>query len=108
MSYSEKDGQVIPELPVGCGYQGYEFGASYPDSICCGGKLYDADNCDNAGNLYDPGEDVPCPMCRHEDAVKYWYERNRLSGAKVRDATAENPQAICPAKCNLDSTLFCG
>jgi hypothetical protein len=86
MSYSEKDGQVIPELPVGCGYQGYEFGASYPDSICCGGKLYDADNCDNAGNLYDPGEDVPCPMCRHEDAVKYWYERNRLSGAKVRDA----------------------
>jgi len=47
-----------------CNYQGYEFGAgSYPDSVCIDGKLYDADDCDDEGNLYEPGEDIPCPMC---------------------------------------------
>ena len=74
-------------LPAGCGYQGYEFGAGrYPDSICCGGRLYDADNCDNAGNLYEPAEEIPCPMCRDADAVRYWFEKNRLSGLPVRES----------------------
>lgn len=69
-------------LPEGCGYQGYEFGAgAYPDSICFGGKLYDADNCDDNGNYYDPIEDIPCPMCREDEAIDYWAERNRLGGA---------------------------
>jgi len=58
-----------------CNYQGYEFGASYPDSVCIDGKLYDADNCDDKGNLYEPDEDVPCPMCRPADAVKYHIHR---------------------------------
>lgn len=58
-------------LPQGCGYQGYEFGAAYPDSICFGGRLYDADNCDNNGNYYEPSEAVPCPMCHPAEAVKY-------------------------------------
>lgn len=71
--------QVEP-LPAGCGYQGYEFGASYPDSICYGGKLYDADNCDGEGNLYEPGEHIPCPMCHPRLAVRYWTERYMLSG----------------------------
>ena len=62
----------IPQLPAGCGYQGYEFGAAYPDSICFGGKLYDADNCDNDGNYYEPTEDIPCPLCREQDAIEYW------------------------------------
>jgi hypothetical protein len=69
----KKPGQ--PMLPEGCGYQGYEFGASYPDSICFGGRLYDADNCDSNGNYYEPTEHIPCPMCREKDAVDYWAGR---------------------------------
>jgi hypothetical protein len=65
------NGVEIPQLPEGCGYQGYEFGARYPDSICFGGRLYDADDCDNAGNYYDPGEVIPCPMCDRKGAVEY-------------------------------------
>ena len=84
---SEQTVEIIPQLPEGCGYQGYEFGAgSYPDSICCGGKLYDADNCDNHGNLFEPAEEIPCPMCRDADAVRYWFEKNRLSGFPVKEA----------------------
>jgi hypothetical protein len=60
-----------------CDYQGYEFGAgTYPDSICINGTLYDADNCDGEGNFYDTGLETPCPMCRKEDAVDYWYNAN--------------------------------
>jgi hypothetical protein len=64
-------GGEMEQLPEGCGYQGYEFGASYPDSMCCGGKLYDCDMSDNDGNLYDPGEDIPCPMCDRKGAIEY-------------------------------------
>jgi len=71
----------IPQLPEGCGYQGYEFGAGrYPDSICFGGKLYDADDCDGYGNYYEPSEDIPCPMCHEKEAVAYWEERFRSGG----------------------------
>lgn len=54
-----------------CDYQGYEFGARYPDSVCIDGRLFDADNCDDNGNLYDNEEDIPCPMCRRADAVRW-------------------------------------
>ena len=64
----------VKQLPAGCGYQGYEFGARYPDSICVGGRLYDADDCDNKGNLYEPTDDIPCPMCHPRLAVKYYEE----------------------------------
>ena len=61
-----------------CNYQGYEFGAgSYPDSVCIDGKLFDADDCDDEGNLYEPCEDIPCPMCDPKGAVGYWTERNQ-------------------------------
>lgn len=60
-----------------CDYQGYEFGAgTYPDSVCVDGRLLDADHCDDQGNLYDNEEDIPCPMCRPDDAVEWWFERN--------------------------------
>lgn len=60
-----------------CNYQGYEFGAGkYPDSVCIDGRLFDADACDEHGNLYDPGEDIPCPMCRPDDAIDWWTSRN--------------------------------
>ena len=71
--------------PSSCGYQGYEFGAgSYPDSICVDGRLFDADNCDDTGGLYEPGEDIPCPVCREREAIDYWAERNYLSGLSKR------------------------
>lgn len=74
---------MIKQLPAGCGYQGYEFGATYPDSVCYGGKLYDCDNCDNDGNLYAPMEDIPCPMCHPILAANWWTERNRSSGMDI-------------------------
>ena len=48
-----------------CDYQGHEFGASYLDSVCIDGQLYDADNCDDHGNLYEPLTYIPCPQCNH-------------------------------------------
>jgi hypothetical protein len=51
----------IAEPPVDlvqCDYHGYEFGAAYPDSVCIRGRLYDADNCDDGGNLYEPVDHV--------------------------------------------------
>lgn len=51
-----------PEFPY--------WGASYPDAYCVNGKLYDLDNCDENGNLYEPFDDVPCPFCRTEDFIE--------------------------------------
>ena len=42
--------RVTGEESLVCDYQGYEFGARYPDSVCIDGRLFDADNCDNNGN----------------------------------------------------------
>lgn len=56
----------------GCAYQGHEFGASdYPDSVCVKGRLFDGDNCDSKGRLYEPAEYLPCPMCNREEAVRW-------------------------------------
>lgn len=53
-----------------CNYSGYEFGSmSYPDSVCIDGRLFDADACDDNGKLHEPGEYIPCPVCRPTDAV---------------------------------------
>lgn len=58
-----------------CNYQGYEFGARYPDSMCIDGQLFDADACDDQGRLYEPDEFIPCPMCDREAAIKWWAGR---------------------------------
>ena len=71
-----------------CDYQGYEFGAGYPDSVCINGSLFDADNCDNDGNLYKPAEDIPCPMCHPRLAVAYHASQYRLGGAAEPEALA--------------------
>ena len=63
-----------------CNYQGYEFGAGrYPDSVCIDGRLFDADNCDEKGNLYEPTEDIPCPICDEKGAIEYWTQQHMLS-----------------------------
>jgi hypothetical protein len=83
----EPNDSDVTELPAGCGYQGYEYGArTYPDSICFGGRLYDADACDDKGNLYEPPEDIPCPMCDPKGAVEYWTQRNQNRGGSQRAA----------------------
>lgn len=63
-------GSVVPMLPTGCGYTGNDFGASYPDAECFGGWLYDLDNCDGEGNLYEPITPHPCPSCNHDEWLK--------------------------------------
>lgn len=63
-----------------CNYQGYEFGAGrYPDSVCIDGRLFDADNCDSKGNLYEPMEEIPCPMCNEAGAIEYWTQQHMSS-----------------------------
>lgn len=58
-------------MPKDCQYQGYEFGATYLDSVCVKGVLYDADNCDRNGNMKNPLEEIPCPICHPRLAVIY-------------------------------------
>lgn len=44
-----------------CDYCGHEFGASYPDSVCIDGYLWDADSCDDDG--FTHGGEWACPRC---------------------------------------------
>jgi RecJ-like exonuclease len=84
-----------------CNYSGYEFGAgNYPDSVCIDGKLYDADDCDDEGNLYEPGEDIPCPMCEPKGAVKYWAARNRCGGSSQRAASRNARSLVADIRAN--------
>jgi hypothetical protein len=72
---------------MGCDYQGYEFGAgSYPDSVCVDGFLFDADNCDGNCNLYEPIEEIPCPICQRAAAIEWWTGRNQCSGISRKAA----------------------
>lgn len=91
---SDKALEEIKPLPDGCGYQGYEFGASYPDSACFGGKLYDMDACDGNGMIYEPMEDIPCPMCHREDAIQYHadyrFDGDRKKAAALVDDIRKN------------------
>ena|SRR3990170_3683498 len=78
MSEPTEGGEVKP--PLGCDYQGQEFGAAnYPDSVCIDGYLWDADsgNADPSGDgwIYTNGGDIPCPKCNAEaHAEHYRYE----------------------------------
>ena len=55
---------------MSCGYQGYEFGAHYPDSICCDGYLWDADAYDDG--MLTSGGDIPCPACNRKTWMDYY------------------------------------
>ena len=63
-----------------CDYQGHEFGATYPDSVCIDGFLWDADSGDACGEgwCYTNGGEIPCPQCNAEKHADYlrdedWY-----------------------------------
>ena len=32
------------------------------------------------GNLYEPTEEIPCPMCHPRKAVEFWTQRNLSAG----------------------------
>jgi len=53
---------------LGCDYQGHEFGAQYPDSVCIDGYLWDADSDLTIGG------DMPCPQCNHAAWRDYYAE----------------------------------
>lgn len=59
-----------------CDYQGHEFGAQYPDSVCIDGYLWDADSGDASddGWIYTSGGDIPCPKCNAEEHREYYAE----------------------------------
>lgn len=49
-----------------CDYQAREFGATYPDSVCIDGFLFDADSGYADGDdrwCYTDGGEIPCPKC---------------------------------------------
>jgi hypothetical protein len=80
----------------GCGYQGYEFGAgSYPDSVCIDGQLFDADHCDSAGNLYEPDEYWPCPICDKKAAIRFWRERGNKHAKQLIEDIRRNRGLEC-------------
>lgn len=61
-----------------CDYQGHEFGASYPDSVCIDGFLWDADSGYACGDdwCYTNGGEIPCPKCNAEAYATYCREAN--------------------------------
>lgn len=69
------------DVPL-CDYQGYEFGANYPDSVCIDGNLWDADSGNGDGYLTSGG-DIPCPKCQPE-ANAIWYQCDICKGDERR------------------------
>lgn len=47
------------------------FGATYQDSQCIDGYLWDLDSCDEPGGPLHNGGDIPCPFCSPEEHVEY-------------------------------------
>lgn len=65
------------QLGSSCAFDGPWFGAHYPDAICDGGYLHDAD-----GDGYDPNDwSYPCPRC---NTAEY------LAGKREDAATTEH------------------
>lgn len=62
---------------MSCGYAGYEFGATYPDSTCIDGYLWDADSCDEPGGGLTIGGEIACPRCNTKAFL-----RNAVTEAK--------------------------
>ena len=57
-----------------CDYQGHEFGATYPDSVCIDGFLWDADSGEASEDgwwMYANGGEIPCPKCNAEAYAEY-------------------------------------
>ncbi len=59
-----------------CDYTGHEFGASYPDSVCINGYLFDADSdgCSHGGEW-------ACPRCNTAQMLADAFEEAQDGGA---------------------------
>ena len=55
---------------MSCGYQGYEFCAHYPDSLCCDGYLWDCDAYEDG--MLTNGGDIPCPVCNRKQWLAFY------------------------------------
>ncbi|MGP2977728.1 hypothetical protein ACTVLL_11340 [Serratia nevei] len=92
---------------MSCGYQGYEFGAHYPDSICCDGYLWDADAYEDG--MLTSGGDIPCPQCNCEAWMAYHRENIIEIGYEQGDA-GEKPKLLMyggyPEVIRADSRLM--
>lgn len=69
--------EQCPEFPY--------FGASYPDGCCIDGYLYDMDDCDDYGNLYEPVEKYPCPFCNWDEFKATWNENAEDLFAEIKN-----------------------
>lgn len=76
----------------GCTYQGYEFGANYPDSVCIEGYLWDADSGDadptGEGWIHTNGGDIPCPWCNHIEWANGAIDEARDAGLNAQSEGA--------------------
>ena len=65
-----------------CDYQGFDFGATYPDSVCIDGVLWDADSGESTedGWEYDLGGEIPCPECNHDAWLESMHDDIEESG----------------------------
>ena len=102
MAERQESETEIPMLPDGCGYMGHEFGARYLDSQCFGGQLYDLDNCDDSGNLYEPGEYIACPQCHMEEWLEGLAEDVRSGIHDRAESSLPMWQAGCRFVLGLD------
>lgn len=62
-----------------CEYMGREFGGRYPDSICIGGYLWDADSCDEPFGSLSIGGEIPCPQCNAAEHKEYYSDSKEIS-----------------------------
>lgn len=71
---TEEKQEAVTEAQAGCPtwFTWSAFGASYPDTQCIDGFLWDLDKCDDDKQLYGGG-DIPCPMCNPEMATDYFF-----------------------------------
>ena len=86
---------------LGCNYQGYEFGASYPDSVCIEGRLWDADYCDNDARARKAwAAENPAYWKQYRDTNPAYAERNRnlqqSRNQKLRASVIANEDASRP------------
>lgn len=86
------------DVPQSCDYQGWHFGAAYPDAQCVEGYLWDEDSCDEPGSPLLSGGDIPCPKCNSVEHAAYYAEE--VSGpAPVMSAANATHRLLCRHVC---------
>jgi hypothetical protein len=80
----------MPKRKRSCGYEGSDFGANYPDSVCIDGYLWDADVCDGGGMLTG-GPQMPCPQCQPNDYIRYNQDSIESEGYDSFDKPNSDP-----------------